>query len=146
MMDISDQSISDTREGVIMVRDFRRMGSHQQREDWAFFNEVTGLPWEPVPGQEGIQIKSSVRIPGEEQRPILPPTQVQTRDYQARDAQIRKTDISKYGPTMRCKGCEALMTDARRADGTRVYRVHNNECKERFKQIWQHLAISNTII
>ena len=75
------------------------MGSHEQRWDWSFFNEVTGVPWELVPGQEGIQIRSSVKLSGEDQ-PILPPTPVQSKEYKPWGAQIRIADIIQHGSTM----------------------------------------------
>ena len=56
VMEDSDESIIGTKCGFFKVTDFRRLVSPEQRWDWTLFNEVVGVPWEPVPGQEGVQI------------------------------------------------------------------------------------------
>ena len=61
----SGEILIGTKEGVIEFRSFRRKGSHADRWDWAELEAMQGVPWEPVPGREGIEVKANVAIPFE---------------------------------------------------------------------------------
>ena len=53
-----------TKDGVIKVMTFKR---RPEGERWNLeeLENAKGLPWEPIPGREGIEIKSRVHIPTE---------------------------------------------------------------------------------
>ena len=71
----SGEILIGTHKGVVKARAFRRKGTEKERWNNDEIEKCTGLPWEPVPGREGIEVKSSVnerRDPDEEihcQRP-----------------------------------------------------------------------------
>ena len=62
----SGELIIGTDKGVIKARAFRRRGSDEERWSSDKIRSVGGVPWEPVPGREGIEIKSSVNLPKDE--------------------------------------------------------------------------------
>ncbi len=59
----SGEIIVGTEKGVIKARAFRRKGSEAERWSRDNVKSVGGIPWEPIPGREGIEIKSSVNLP-----------------------------------------------------------------------------------
>ena len=133
----SSESIIGTREGVIKVRDWRRMGTHAQRWNWETFSQIRGVPWEPVPGRESLEIRSSVYIPGEDD-PI--PSQIKASDPAPtviRAEKITKKDLARHGPTKYCRGCDFLMNNRKKPDGKDDYRPHTPACRERFAKIWE---------
>ena len=56
--DESGEYIIGTKDGVIKVRSVRRRGSHEDRWNAEELMEMKGLPWEPVPGRENIEIQT----------------------------------------------------------------------------------------
>ena len=62
----SGEIIVGTKEGVIKARAFRKRGSEGERWSRDDVKSVGGIPWEPIPGREGIEIKSSVNLPRDE--------------------------------------------------------------------------------
>ena len=95
-----------TNKGVIQVRDVRRKATVEERWNKARMKEVQGVPWEPVPGREGIYIKAQVELPRAEGQPdrIIEPAQ---KRIIRRRAAITKADVRRYGMTPGCRGCEA---------------------------------------
>ena len=70
--DRSMEVIVGTNEGVIKVRDVRRYGTQQEQWDMGKFNSFRGVPWEPVPGRQGIEIKARVNVPEDKLDPGRP--------------------------------------------------------------------------
>ena len=60
---------------------------------------MAGLPWEPVPGRQGIEIKSDVRMQLESGEFMKDPDTIPTRAYQRRSVKIMREDVQKYGLT-----------------------------------------------
>ena len=88
---------------------------------------VGGIPWEPIPGREGIEIKSTVnerRDPDEEVQRTL---RGEVTDIQTRRFRIERSDIVKYGTTNGCPGCRAANQGGRSVN-------HNETCRTRFSQ------------
>ena len=73
LTDKSFEVIIGTSGGVIKVRDIKRKGEHEQW-DIAKFNALQGVPWEPIPGREGIELKTRVYV-REDKSPVDPPLQ-----------------------------------------------------------------------
>ena len=59
----SNESFIGTPAGVIKVRTFRRRGSDEERWNLEEVNAFRGVPWEPIPGREGVKIRSRVYVP-----------------------------------------------------------------------------------
>ena len=49
-----------TKDGILKVRTYRNYLTIAERWNAASLFNVSGLPWEPVPGREGIEVKASV--------------------------------------------------------------------------------------
>ena len=62
MADRTGETIIGTKDGVIKARDVRSM-EEKEACDIGRFNDIRGTPWEPVPGREGIEIRSRIVIP-----------------------------------------------------------------------------------
>jgi hypothetical protein len=73
--DESGEHIVGNRDGVVKVRAIRRRGSQEDRWNWEEFQEMKGLPWEPVPGRPGIEIKARIED-GMEAREVPVPTAI----------------------------------------------------------------------
>ena len=58
--DESGEHIIGTKQGVLKVRAVRGRGSHAERWNKEEFNEMRGLPWEPVPGRPEMEMKSRI--------------------------------------------------------------------------------------
>ena len=52
-----------TEKGVIKVRTTRRKGTTEERWHLECMESMQGIPWEPVPGREGIEVKSHAVLP-----------------------------------------------------------------------------------
>ena len=87
-------------------------------------NKFQGVPWEPIPGREGVDIKSHVGIGMREDDPMRIPEPVQREVIMMR-AKITKGDITKYGGTPGCHGCIA----ANRG----ITRDHSETCRKRME-------------
>ena len=103
MREESNELIVGTNEGVIKVATFRRR-PEEDRWKKEELEEVRGLPWEPIPGREGIEIKSKVRI-AEDVGPITTDPNISFRPAKTRWIYITKEDVLKMGPTPGCHGC-----------------------------------------
>jgi hypothetical protein len=68
---------------------------------------VGGVPWEPIPGREGIEIKSSVNLPKDESEIKETEAGVE-KEIVKRRMKIVKEDIREFGMTAGCKGCIAV--------------------------------------
>ena len=113
-----------TSKGVIKVRDVKRKATVEERWNKEKMKEVQGVPWEPVPGREGIDIKAQVELPRAEGQPdrIIEPAQ---KRIIRRRAAITKEDVRRYGMTPGCRGCEAANVGKRRD--------HNGTCRKRME-------------
>ena len=58
--DESGELYIGTKDGILKVRTFRSYVTLSDRWGAASLFEINGLPWEPVPGREGIEVKASV--------------------------------------------------------------------------------------
>ena len=68
-----------------------------QRWDPASFSWIVGLPWEPVPGREGIEVKSSVAFAKETDGSNMHHDAEETdKKKKARAVNISRADISRY--------------------------------------------------
>ena len=103
--DRSLETVIGTNEGVIKVRDVKRKGTEEQRWDISKFNEFKGVPWEPIPGREGIEIKARVNVPREGGRPD---PVMRGSEPVPRRARITREDMRKMGFTVGCPGCRAI--------------------------------------
>ena len=62
----SNEILVATNKGVIKVMSYKRR-PEENRWDRLEFEEIKGIPWEPIQGRSGIEVKSRVEIPGEKQ-------------------------------------------------------------------------------
>ena len=109
-----------TDQGVIKVRTIRRMGNMADRWDKKRLASMKGVPWEPIPGREGIAIKSRVHF-REENKPEEGVEEGKEREVIRRRAKITVEDMEGMGVTPNCRGCEAYKK------GQRV-RLHSEVC------------------
>ena len=105
--DRTNEVIVGTSEGVIKVRDIRRKGTNKERWNVSNFNEFKGVPWEPIPGREGIEIRARVHVPSDRE-PLQPPMQGEERQVIPRRARITREQVRMMGFTVGCPGCRAV--------------------------------------
>ena len=105
--DQSNEAIIGTRDGVVKARDVKRKATDEERWNGENFDAVKGVPWEPVPGRGGIELRSRVHIP-EEAEEVSKPMSGEPREFKYRRARITKEDIRKAGFTEGCPGCKAV--------------------------------------
>ena len=122
----SGEHICLTERGAIKCRAIRRM-PQASAWDWEMFSKVTGMPWEPVPGQPNSELKIRVGD-GMRDRPVLDPTEGNPKEYQLRSFPIKATDLKEHGTTKHCRGCDAYIRGGEHGK-------HNLECRNRFFQI-----------
>ena len=123
----SGEAIVGTPDGVLKARSIRRVGSVEER--WRSGEGMKGVPWEPIPGREGIEIRSSVNF-GPSWTPVGEAQQGKEKAVRRRGAQIRAEDVRKYRATEGCPGC---VEQERGRPGT----THKKHCRERFEKIWK---------
>ena len=63
--DESNEIFVGTPQGVLKVRTIRRRADKEGRWNWEQFEAMRGVPWEPIPGREGIEVKASIYMPGD---------------------------------------------------------------------------------
>ena len=124
-MGIADRTgeiIIGTKDGVVKARDIRSL---EEKEAWDVgrFNDIRGTPWEPIPGREGIEIKSKVVIPASRTEPRQL-VEGEEKEFIVRRARISREVIRKVGFTIGCPGCRAVNRGQ-----SAVY--HNEECRRR---------------
>jgi hypothetical protein len=120
--DRTGEVIIGTKDGVIKARDIRSM---EEKEAWDMgkFNDIRGTPWEPVPGREGIEIRSRVVIPVTRTEPgqLM---EGEDRDFIVRRMRINRETIRKLGFTIGCPGCRAVNRGQSAVN-------HNEACRSR---------------
>jgi len=111
--------------GVIKVRSVRRKGTAQARWDAGLWERVKGTPWEPVPGREGVEVRSSVELPP---APMEVPPMVDAPKWEqyGRRPNIQMKDVKNLGMTPGCPGCVA-------ANRGSAARKHTEECRKRME-------------
>ncbi len=114
-----------TEGGVIKARDFKRRSDGDQRWSWEELEKVKGSPWEPIPGREGIELKTSVNIDTGEA--VHDPMIGFEKPYVKRRFRINKEDVLRRGMTPGCKGCSALNRGGQPVN-------HSEECRSRFQK------------
>mgnify|MGYP001264530129 FL=1 len=88
---------------------------------------VVGVPWRPVPGRGGDDIRIDVNIP--EPREVIPPIPRQPESEPARRrTRLNRSDFMKHGFTVGCDGCRAVRL------GLKEHRGHNEKCRERIEE------------
>ena len=88
------------------------------------FEALTGTPWEPVPGREGIEIRSNIVLTERLDEPRRTP-EPEEQEVVRRRAGIRKEDVMEFGATPGCPGCTAANRGLRRN--------HNDTCRKRME-------------
>ena len=74
----------------------RPRGAQEDRWNWIEFEKMQGVPWEPIPGRPGIEMKANVNLDiedGMEDEPIMPETKAEDRERRTRSFKIMKKDI-----------------------------------------------------
>ena len=125
----SGEVIIGTPEGVMKARAIRRRGGIEERWKPKEGSEMKGVPWEPIPGREGIEIRSSVKF-GPSWTPVGEAQEGKERVVRRRGAQIRAADVKKYRATEGCPGCSEQ-------EKGRPGITHKKHCRERFEKIWK---------
>ena len=103
--DESGELYIGTKDGVLKVRTFRSYVALSDRWDAASLIDINGLPWEPVPGREGIEVKASVSFAKEVDGSRLQHETAEEKPRQPRAVYINKSDVKRYGMTLGCDGC-----------------------------------------
>jgi hypothetical protein len=118
----SPEVLIGTPEGVLKVRSIRRQGSAEDRWNTDLIMGILGVPWQPSPGVNTFEIKSNVQfptdIPEDETVPV-------NREFATRKLYIKKKDIEKYGLSVGCPGCDAILRRDPKA------RTHSEACRSR---------------
>ena len=96
-----------TKEGVIKVRDVRKHGIETDKWNLAQFNAFQGVPWEPIPGREGIELKCRVNMPRDSEG-VTQPMEGQDSDLVHRRVRITREQVRLMGFTVGCPGCRAV--------------------------------------
>ena len=99
--DRTNEVIVGTSEGVIKVRDIRRHGIETDKWDIGKFNDFKGVPWEPIPGREGIELKCRVNLP-QDRASIEPPMVGEDRPFVPRRVRITREQVRMMGFTVGC--------------------------------------------
>ena len=97
---------------------------------------MQGVPWEPVPGREGMEVRAQVNIPSASEE-VLNIVQGHERSKGFGDLGVTRKDVMKHDPTLGCHGCRALMENRSDSMGRGMYRLHTPECKQRFRELWE---------
>ena len=120
--DESGESVIGTSAGVIKTRSFRRKAIMAERWDKNVITSVVGVPWRPVPGRGGDDIRIDVNIP--EPREVIPPIPRQPESEPVRRrTRINRSDAMKHGFTVGCDGCRTVRL------GLKEHRGHSEKCR-----------------
>ena len=93
------------------------------------FSGIVGLPWEPAPGREGVEVKSSVAFAKETDGSNMShDTEETDKKKKVRAVYISRADISRYKITLGCEGCKR----ANRGDAPGN---HSDECRIRVERL-----------
>ena len=102
--DESGELYIGTKDGVLKVRTFRSYVTLSDRWGAASLIDIDGLPWEPVPGREGIEVKASVSFAKEVDGSRLQHETTEQKLKQPRAVYINKADVKRYAMTPGCDG------------------------------------------
>ena len=126
MRERTEEQLFGTDKGVIQVRTVSRTAFKDKQWNLETMKAFRGLPWEPVPGREGIEIRSKVDLPEIRTEPIAV-QEPEEKTTIRRRAGITKQDIKKFGIAPGCPGCIA----ANRGDR----RNHTDTCRDRMEAL-----------
>ena len=101
----SGEHLVGTVEGVIKARTVRRRPIQHERWNKQLFDSFQGVPWKPLPNQEGDTIRVRASIP--ETRSVAGGDH-QEEISKRRRVRITPQMIRKYGFTECCHGCIAI--------------------------------------
>ena len=124
MVTRSDEYMIGTENGVITMRSIMRHGMKELQWGKDRFEAVAGVPWEPFPGRDGIEIRSNIVIVERTDEPKMIP-EPEEKEVVRRRAGIRKEDVMEFGATPGCPGCTAANRGLRRN--------HNDMCRKRLE-------------
>ena len=93
--DESGEVLIGTPGGKFKARSFKRKPESQQW-DYEAFSKMHGTPWEPIPGHEGREVKSSVNI---HNAPIQPEVKVAHELKHVRRTKIPSSEVLRQGLT-----------------------------------------------
>ena len=108
------------------MRDIRRHGIETDKWNLSQFNDFKGVPWEPVPGREGIEIKCRVNLP-RDRSGVEPPMVGEDRPLVHRRVKITREQVRLMGFTVGCPGCRAVNRNLPAVN-------HNETCRGRFEE------------
>ena len=91
--------------------------------------QLKGVPWEPVPGRENIEVGIRVELQKEEVEERQEMPDMQEREVRARRFHITKAMVRKFVMTLDCPGCIALNRGKRELDN------HSELCRERMTDL-----------
>jgi hypothetical protein len=98
----SGEVIIGTEDGVIKTRSFKRRGSEGERWSSDDLAKVKGSPWEPIPGRDDIELKTSVHI--DTGPTVHEPMEGFDKQVVKRRFKITKDDVRNHGMTPGCHG------------------------------------------
>ena len=117
----SGEIIVGNSEGVVKARDFRRMGSNDERWSFEKINMIRGTPWKPNPEVEDANIYCNVKLPNNS-NPVDPVISGSSNDFKMRRVRISPEDVKKRGLLINCPGCRAIR-DGKPSEN------HSEECR-----------------
>jgi len=85
------------------------------------------VPWRPIPGRDGVEIKSHARMAAEFDDKMQHGGGGQPQPYVVRAVKFLKEDIKKYGITQGCPGCTAANRNAAAVN-------HSDSCRIRIEK------------
>eukprot|EP00969_Alexandrium_andersonii_P004886 211855-Alexandrium_andersonii.AAC.1 len=90
--DRAGEYLTGTDEGAIKVWSIRRRGTKEEQWGKELMRRTQGVPWEPAPGREGIEVKARVEVPKEKEPPQLFP-EPEEQELTRRRPKIEKEDV-----------------------------------------------------
>ncbi len=103
----SGEHIVLTEEGATRTPHVRGRPEGEYRWNIGALNRARGLPWEPVPGKNSVQIPVRIDIPDGEGEPKE--DEFGNRVVERRRPMTRREDVEKLGPTPGCPACHNQM-------------------------------------
>jgi len=127
IQDESAELIVGTSIGVLKVRSVRSCTSIADQWKSMSLFEIAGVPWRPIPGRDGVELKSHVRM-ASEFGDKMEHAEGQQQPFVARAVEFLKEDIKKYGMSPGCAGCTAANR------GTPAVN-HSDSCRIRIEKL-----------
>ena len=124
--DESAEVIIGTCTGVVKARNFKRLGSLEERWNKDALLSVVGTPWEPVPGKQSDALPVRIKLPEEGSAPD-PVNLGEPAPEIRRRARITRADVLRFGFTQGCPGCTAISRGA-------VSQNHTEMCRARIEE------------